>query len=186
MATKRKTPAPAQEQTGLRTRIVTEPAQEHPGLRTRIVTEPPPPDAKRFDFFLIDTEWNKPVSKLLRELLPQFVQYHNRDDLYILSREQSVEILKREPKLIGHDPTIIVYDLFHPDTRKAYRYRGFRLNLGLFKNAEQALARLQEFVRFLITHRCAVSLETEVRRELHREGLQGMVKVLRETATELL
>jgi len=48
------------------------------------------------------------------------------------------------------------------------------------------LSRLQEFLRFLISHRSAVALDTEVRRELHREGARGMIKILREASTELL
>ena len=48
------------------------------------------------------------------------------------------------------------------------------------RNPEQALARLQEFVRFVQEHRAAVCLEHEVRRQMHREGLDGMIKILGE------
>jgi hypothetical protein len=54
------------------------------------------------------------------------------------------------------------------------------------RNAEQALSRLQEFIRFVASNRAAVDLDREVRRELHREGVEGIVKLLRETSTELL
>ncbi len=54
------------------------------------------------------------------------------------------------------------------------------------RNSEQALARLQEFIRFLATNRTAERLDQEVRRELHREGLDGIVKLLRETSMEML
>jgi len=142
-------------------------------------------DMKRFDIFLIDTGWNTPVSKLVRLHLPLIYGYMRQDSLYLLTSEQSVEILKGAPEYIGHDPIVLVYDLYVPQGRKHGNYRGFRLNLGLFKGAEQALSRLQEFVRFINLHRTATCLNDEVRRELHREGFDGMVKILHEASTEL-
>lgn len=136
---------------------------------------------KRFDIFLIDTGWNLLVSKAVRAHLPLMYEYQKQDTLYLLTPEQSIEILKREPKLIGHDPSIVVYDLYAPD-EKSGNYRGFRLHLGRFRHAEQALSRLQEFVRFINQHRTAACLHSEVRRELHREGMSGIVRVLREAS----
>ncbi|MDR3639133.1 MAG: hypothetical protein P4L84_35335 [Isosphaeraceae bacterium] len=151
-------------------------------LRSRGIAGPIPCDAKRFDIFLIDTGWNVCVSKAVRAHLPIMHEYQKQDTLYLLTPEQSIEILKREPRLIGRDPAIVIYDLFAPAEHKVGNYRGFRLYLGRFKHAEQALSRLQEFVRFINQHRTAASLHAEVRRELHREGLSGMVKVLREAS----
>jgi hypothetical protein len=155
-------------------------------LKNRHVDGPLTSDMKRFDIFLIDSGWNTPVSQLVRSQLPLIYEYQSQDSLYILTPEQSVEILKHAPEFIGHDPTIVVYDLFASQERKHRTYRGFRLNLGRFKSAEQALSRLQEFLRFIIQHRTALSLDSEVRRELHREGVQGMIQVLRDAKTELL
>ncbi len=144
---------------------------------------PPGPHDKRFDCFLIDSGWNEPVSKLVHSHLPQYFGPHNPDPLYILTCEQSVEILRREPLLIGHDPIVVVYDSYPPPQGKTRgKYRGFRLNLGLFRNPHQALARLQEFLQFLIVHRRSMQLEADVIKELHREGLHGMVKALRDVS----
>jgi hypothetical protein len=158
-------------------------------FRTREISGPPTPDMKRFNVFLIDTGWNTPVSKIVRTHLRSLFDiggYHTHDNLYELSPQQSAEILKHDPVLIGHDPTIIVYDLYVCDQAKAGGYHGFRLNLGLMRHPEQAMARLQEFVRFVAMHRCAERLDREVRRELHREGIEGIVKLLRETSMEML
>jgi hypothetical protein len=149
-------------------------------LRSRPLDRPPGPGEKRFHVFLIDTGWNGPVSKAVRQHLPLIYQFQSQDSLYLLSHEQSVEILKRAPELIGHDPTILVYDLYGSGRKESRNYRGFRLNLGLMRNPEQALARLQEFVRFALSHRSAECLDREVRREMHREGVDGVVKILRE------
>jgi hypothetical protein len=165
------------------------PSEERLRLRTENVPEHPTPEMKRFNVFLVDTGWNAPVSKAVRShmrCLFDIGGYHTNDSLYELTPQQSAEILKRDPVLIGCDPTIIVYDLYGAKRSKPGGYCGFRLNLGLIRHPEQALARLQEFVRFVAMHRCAEHLDREVRRELHREGIDGIIKVLRETSIEML
>jgi hypothetical protein len=155
-------------------------------LRFKARTEPLDPDAKRFDFFLIDTGWNIAVGKVVRSHLALIFSFAKQDGFYLLSPEQSVEIIRRAPNLMGHDPILLVYDLYAPPTRTSRGYRGFRLNLGLIKHPEQALARLQEFLRFVAINRTAVPLDRKIRAELYREGLDGMVKILREASTELI
>ncbi len=152
-------------------------------LRPRVREEPLTPDTPRFHIFLIDTGWNAPVSKVLREHLPLFREYHPQDPIYMLTREQSVQILKKAPEHIGKDPIVVVYDIYKPKgvkTREKANYHGFRLNLGIIRHPEQALARLQEFLKFIAKNRTAECLSCEVERELHREGLSNMVQLLRE------
>jgi hypothetical protein len=153
-------------------------------LRTERPQGPLDPSQKRFDIFLIDTGWNKGISEMVRTHLPLIYEYQKQDSLYLLTHRQSVEVLKRDTDLIGHDPTIIFYDRYA--SGQSGNYRGFRLNLGLLRNTEQALSRLQEFIRFVAANRAAEHLAREVRRELHREGVEGIVKLLRETTTDLL
>jgi len=155
-------------------------------LRFKASDEPLDPHAKRFDIFLIDTGWNGPIGKVVHTHFKTLFRFAKEDTFYILSRDQSIEILKRAPHLIGHDPIILVYDLYAPAHRKSRGYRGFRLNLGLIKHPAQALARLQEFLRFVAINRTAVPLDRAIRRELYREGFDGMIKILREASTELL
>ena len=144
------------------------------------------PSAKRFDIFLIDTGWNSAVAKLVRSHLATIARFEDQDAFYILTPEQSIALIKQAPRLIGHDPIILVYDRYAPPGRKDRGYRGFRLNLGLIKSPEQAVARLQELLRFIALNRTVVPMDRAVRRELYREGLDGMVKVLREATTELI
>jgi hypothetical protein len=156
-------------------------------LRSKDADSSLDPDAQRFNFFLIDTGWNESVSKLVHKHFPRLLHHHNpKDSLYILTPEQSVEVLRNAPYEIGHDPLILVYDLYAPNCKDAENYKGFRLALGLIRHPEQAMARLQEFFRFLVTHRSSTQLDREIRRTLHREGFQGMVKILRESTTEVL
>src|ERR1700722_11887097 len=94
-------------------------------LKARQVSEPLTADMKRFDIFLIDTGWNRPISEMVRSHLPLIYEYQKQDSLYLLTHRQSVEVLKHDPDLIGHDPTIIFYDCCGSGN-----YCGFRLNLG--------------------------------------------------------
>ena len=155
-------------------------------LRFKPSDQPLDPNSKRFDLFLIDTGWNIAVAKLVRSRLATMFNIDRPDAFYVLTPEQSAELMKRSPHLIGHDPIILVYDLYAPPERQSRGYRGFRLNLGLIKHPEQALARLQEFLRFVALNRTAVPLDRAIRRELYREGLDGMIKILREASTELI
>jgi hypothetical protein len=154
-------------------------------LRTKVHEEPLTLETPRFHVFLIDTGWNGPVSKVLHEQMPLFYHYHPQDPVYILSREQSIKLLKKAPEHIGRDPMVVVYDVYSPRNVKVEgkpNYRGFRLNLGIIKNPEQALSKLQEFLKFVGKNRAADCLDREVQRELHREGLGNMVKLLREAS----
>ncbi len=145
------------------------------------------PDAQRFNFFLIDTGWNEAISHKIQKHFPRLLHQHNpMDSLYVLTPEQSVEVLRHAPYEIGHDPIILVYDLYAPACKKAKNYQGFRLALGLIRHPDQAMARLQEFFRFLVTHRHSTQLDRDIRRSLHREGFEGMIKILRESTTEVL
>jgi hypothetical protein len=154
-------------------------------LRPKYHEDPLTKETPRFHIFLIDTGWNGPVSKVLHEHIPLFHQYHPQDPVFILSKEQSINVLKKAPEHIGRDPMVIIYDNYrskkHVIKEKA-NYHGFRLNLGIIKNPQQALVKLQEFLKFVTTHRTAECLSCEVERELHREGLSNMVKVLREAS----
>jgi hypothetical protein len=155
-------------------------------LRFKPTDKPIDPSAKRFDIFLIDTGWNHAVAKAVHSHLALFFSMDNQDSFYVLSREQSTELIKRVPRLIGNDPIMLVYDVLAPADRKSRGYHGFRLNLGLIKHPEQAVARLQEFLRFIALNRAAVRLDRTIRHELYREGLDGVIKILRDASTELL
>ena len=93
------------------------------------------------------------MSKAVREQVAHIARLHPSESIYVLSYEQSAELLKLDPAAIGYDPTILVYDLYARPGTGTGAYRGFRLNLGLMRHPEQALARLQEFARFVATKR---------------------------------
>ena len=162
------------------------PTFEELSMRTCAATGLVSAETKRFDIFLIDTGWNQPVSKVVQSHLPTLYEYQRQDSLYVLNAKQSVDMLRCEPSLIGRDPTILVYDLHAPQGQGAGKYRGFRIHLGRFRSGEQALTRLQEFLRFVNLHRTAECLDCQVRHELHREGFSGTIRLLREASESSL
>ena len=66
-------------------------------LKARPTAGPANHDMNRFHIFLIDTGWSTAVSKLVRSHLPLLYEYQSQDSLYLLTPEQSVEILKLDP-----------------------------------------------------------------------------------------
>lgn len=152
------------------------------------------PDAKageagtepRFHFFLIDSGWKSTAARVVRENFSMIREFQNDDPLYVLSREQSVKLIRDNPELIGKDPIILVHDLQAKGGRGESGYHGFRLCLGLIKNSQQALKAMQEFLRFVHNHRTCADIELAIRQRLHRQGLEGAIEVIREGAQELM
>lgn len=139
----------------------------------------PAEDLPRFQFFLIDSGWDGPVPRMVRQNLRMITHLQNHDPFYVLSRTQSSEILKRHPHLIGKDPILLARDLHGARTDASKEYHGFHLNLGIIQNPERALEVLQAFLNFLAVHRKNADIDQQIRAKLHRDGLQGAVEVLR-------
>ncbi len=140
----------------------------------------------RFQFFLIDSGWIGPVPELIRQNLGMITHLHDNDPFYILSSEQSNQILKKHPHLIGKDPILLARDLHSSRTTGATEYHGFHLNLGIIKDPEKAFDVLQHFLNFLAVHRKSRSIESKIRQQLHRDGFEGAIEVLRGGAENLI
>jgi hypothetical protein len=136
----------------------------------------------RFHFFLIDCGWDGPAPEVIRNNLEMITQFQNHDPLFILTREQSRQILKKHPHLIGKDPILLARDLQAGKTSGESEYHGFHLNLGLIRDPNQVLVALRKFLHLLATHRQSVDIEREVKAQLHRKGITGAIEVLRVSA----
>jgi hypothetical protein len=134
--------------------------------------------APRFRIFVIDSGWNSPAHKVLQENFGLIRDLQKDDPIYILSREQSIEFIRHHPERIGREPSIAVHDLAAMDKNGTTDFHGFRLHLGLMRTPQQALLALQNFVRFLRTHRQSADLEAEIRTDLRREGLAGAIDII--------
>jgi hypothetical protein len=144
------------------------------------------PHSPRFHFFLIDSGWKSVSARVVRENFHMIREFQNSDPLYVLTREQSIALIRANPELIGRDPVILVHDLHAKGGKGESGYHGFRLCLGLIKSSGKALLAMQEFLRFVHNHRRNADIEKAIRQRLHRAGLEGAIEVIREGAGELM
>ena len=135
----------------------------------------------RFHFFVIDAGWQTEPSKVLRDNFHMIRVFQNNDPLYVLTREQSIALIRANPDLIGKDPLLLVHDLHAQGGRGESGYHGFRLCLGLINDGQHALAALQKFLRFVQQHRDSEDIEKHIRDKLHRKGLENAIEVMRES-----
>lgn len=140
----------------------------------------------RFHLFLIDAGWKSSSAKVIRDNFHMIREFQNSDPLYVLTREQSIELIRENADLIGKDPILLVHDLHAKGGRGESGYHGFRLCLGLIKDSSKALAAMQEFLRFVHSHRRSADIEKDIRKKLHHAGMQGALEVIREGAGELM
>ena len=131
----------------------------------------------RFNVFIVDTGWNKKISELVKSQIDLIKKYH--ESVYLLDTDKSILVMKTAPKLIGHDP--IMYDTKFNNKN----YYGFRLNLGLFNRPEIAMIKLNEMLRFVAVNMDVEELNIEISKELHRQGVHGMIKILTEMPMEM-
>jgi hypothetical protein len=132
-------------------------------------------DKSRFRIFIIDSGWNHPASKILSENFDLIHALTHEDPIYVLDKDKSIELLRKNKGLIGHDPIIAVHDVTASGIRK---HLGFRLHLGLLDDKAQCLAALKMFSRFINTHRESRDLEADVRRKLHKQGISGAIEIV--------
>jgi hypothetical protein len=140
----------------------------------------------RFHFFIIDAGWKSTAAKVIRDNFAMIREFQNSDPLYVLSREQSIEMIRANPDLIGRDPIILVHDLQAQGGKGESGYHGFRLCLGLIKKSDQALYAMQEFLRFVHSHRRSPNIEKDIKEKLHRKGMEGAIEILRSGAEEAM
>ncbi|QJD30860.1 hypothetical protein [Methylococcus geothermalis] len=140
----------------------------------------------RFRIFILDTGWTSPAAQVIRDNFEMIRSFQDGDPLYVLSPEQSRDIVKRHPQFIGKDPVVIVRDMHRSGPRDGGEYHGFHLNLGLIQKPVRALHALQEFLRFLSMHRDSPNIEKDIRDRLHKDGFIGTIEVIREGAKDAM
>ncbi len=157
---------------------------EDSGVALEEAAQPKQEHKPRFHFFIIDAGWKSVSAKVIRENFPMIREFQNSDPLYVLSREQSIELIRNNPDLIGKDPIILVHDLHAKGGRGESGYHGFRLCLGLIKKPDMALFAMQEFLRFVHSHRRSANIEKDIQEKLHRAGIEGAIEILRSGVQE--
>ncbi len=98
-------------------------------------------DAFMFRIFIIDSGWNSPAGKVLRNNFHLVRALEQDTPIYVLGRERSIEYMRRYPMLVGRDPIIRVNCEPGAANHKP-GFHGFRLHLGRLKREEEALQAL--------------------------------------------
>jgi hypothetical protein len=115
---------------------------------------------------------------VLHENFAFLLDLQQGDPIYVLDRQKSLAFVRVHPSMLGKGPIIVVHDLNALRESGIGGFHGFRLHLGLMRSEDQALLALQAFTRFLATHRQSIDLETEIRRDLRREGILGAIEII--------
>lgn len=146
----------------------------------------PPPitsilQPKRFDIYVIDTKWNRRLSGVLHKYVALMETYlAESNNCYILDQQQSIEILKVNHEYVGRDPMLIVYDSDAAiEGRKSGS--GFRCCLGTLRSAEAAADLLACLLQIILDHNKSARLADAVRREVHKEGIDGAIEIIGES-----
>ena len=135
---------------------------------------------KHLDVYALDSGWNEEMSEVLKAHLHLIATYlTDRDNFYLLNKEQSTAILKENREYIGKDPMLIVYDS-DAKIEKRKTGCGFRCCLGVMKSADEATALLQNILRIVLDAKKSQNLKGAIRKEVHREGLDGMMQIVGE------
>ena len=142
-------------------------------------------EPKRFDIFLIDSGWNTSIGAAVKDnidLLKHYLETHN---FYVLTKDQSMRLLKQNPLFIGSDPMLMVIDREGYLAKKATGY-GFRLNLGILKDPDAAIGLLKWVLQIVSDQWTAMDVTATVRKASHKEGVQGTLEIIVETSSTLL
>jgi hypothetical protein len=144
---------------------------------------------RKLQVFVIDTGWKTPIRQTVLDNLGVFRQYlHARDhEVFVLSQEQSVALLRTMPQLIHSDPILLFLEPPPADGVPGEgRDRGVSLNLGHATSPKQ-VAQMMRWMAELMCSRVAVGhLREVVSRTAHKEGFRGAVKIIVDTAVKAL
>src|SRR6266478_9097119 len=89
--------------------------------------------AARFRIFIVDSGWNSAARRVLHENFALIRDLQKDDPIYVLSREKSVDFMRRHGSRIGRDPIIAVHDMQALIKGGTAGFHGFRLSLGLLR-----------------------------------------------------
>lgn len=141
----------------------------------------PAKPTKRFDIFIADIGWHSPVCELFRENLKSWQSYHPSSTVYVLSHDQCQQMFHRHPSMIGNEPSVIILDR---EARAAKRKSGFgfKLNLGLVRDAAAANNLLKWVLAVLAEQKPGSDITEPIRTVIHKEGLRGTIDILADIA----
>lgn len=143
----------------------------------------PPIKPRSLEVYLIDSRWDTPVGAAVRSNIPAMAAYLKGQQFFVLTLQQSLAFLQKNPSLVGADPVLMVLD-----RRSAHQDQptdcGFRLCLGHVKQPEVAVSMLKWAIQLTMTASAAEMLSL-VRKSGQRQSVQGVIELMGES-THLL
>lgn len=132
---------------------------------------------KRFDLFVVDLGWKSPIADVLRHNMELLRHYQLHYNLYVLNEEQCRELFRVHPSMIGNEPSLVVIDR---EAQAAMRPQGFgfKLNLGMIRDATTASSILKWCLAVLAEQKPGSDLTEPVRTVMHKEGIRGAIDIM--------
>lgn len=134
----------------------------------------------RLDVYIIDSGWDCPAHRVLVNSLDHFTAYLSDNNLYVLTREQSIAFLKAHPELIGKGPIVAVVDRLAKKLGNPHGY-GVRLCLGTFHDPQQLDWVLRLFARAINTKTETLDIAHTFSVYGQKLGFQGAVEIIMES-----
>jgi hypothetical protein len=138
---------------------------------------PAPSGKKRFDIFIADIGWHTPIAESLRKNLDHCLRYQANSTAYVLNKDQCEKLFRMHPSMIGTEPSVIVIDREACAARRKQGF-GFKLNLGLVRDAPTANNLLKWVMAVLAEQKPGSDVTEPIRTVIHKEGLRGAVDIL--------
>jgi hypothetical protein len=135
------------------------------------------PAANRFDIFIADIGWSTPVAESVRKNIELAVRYQKNSTCYVLSNDQCQELFRMHPSMIGTEPSVIIIDREARAARRSRGY-GFKLNLGLIRDAPTANNLLKWVLAVLAEQKPGSDITEPIRTVIHKEGFRGAIDIL--------
>ncbi len=135
------------------------------------------PQKSRFEIFFADVGWNSPVAESVRKNIELCLRYQANSTAYVLSKDQCVALFRMHPSMIGTEPSIIVIDREACAAKRKQGY-GFKLNLGLIRDAPTANNLVKWVLAVLAEQKPGSDITEPIRTVFHKEGLRGAVDIL--------
>jgi hypothetical protein len=138
---------------------------------------PPATSQRRFDIFIVDIGWSSPVADAIRQNIDHCLRYQAKGTVYILSKEQCVELFRMHPSMIGTEPSIFFIDRDALAAKRPGGF-GFKLNFGLIRDVPTANNLLKWVMAVIAEQKPGSDITEPIRTVVHKEGFRGAVDIL--------
>lgn len=134
----------------------------------------------RLDIFIIDSGWDSVAHRVLNNSMDLLKNYLKKHNLYVLSPEQSMQVLMAHSDLIGRDPILMVVDRLAAKLNNPHGF-GARLILGHIHDEHRVDWLIKMFVKIVNTHFEALDIAYTFQQYNHKIGVKGAIDIIMES-----